>query len=141
MNQHLYQRQLIFPSYPGRDPQSQNHKTISGVQDPVTLTPQPLLVSVCRCLISRVEGTLRYLRSHQPHGHSLFHVDGLPFRFFSPQVLQQCISILSHEGEHLGTKHNTCSVNVSFIYEGMEMKVVSKMYKYMAEARVFPSLF
>lgn len=61
----------------------------------------------------------------------LFHADGLPFLFFSSQVSHQYISILSHDGEHLSTKHNTCSVNVSFISsdEGRRWKLYPRCTK------------
>jgi hypothetical protein len=49
------------------------------------------LVSVCRCLIPRVVGTLRSLQSHHCiTTYLLFHVDGLPLSLFFTNVSPYC---------------------------------------------------
>lgn len=72
------------------------------------------------CLVTRVTGKWENLapwrtaggsqqssEHQQLHLYLLFHVDGLAFLCFLPQVPHQHISILGNDGEHLGKKTNT----------------------------------
>ena len=115
-NQHLHLRQLILPSYRGKEPESepQGHQWTPGSYHTHTST-----FTWCQYADVWFLGLWGHWGPYSPISctttYLLFHADGLLFLFFSSQVSHQYISILSHDGEHLSTEHNTCSVNVSFI--------------------------